>query len=66
MLVPSLVCAGTYAVSERGLLCLMCPTNFTTEADGSSECSTPVTPPPPFLARCARATSQEPADCVTT
>jgi len=36
--------AGTYGPGEGGQLCLMCPANFTTLADGSTDCDTPVRP----------------------
>lgn len=42
--------AGTYAPEAGGQLCLMCPGNYTTLADGSDSCDTPVgAPPPPLL-----------------
>lgn len=37
-------CAGTFGPSEGGELCLMCPANYTTLADGSTGCDTPVGP----------------------
>jgi hypothetical protein len=33
---------GTFGPAEGGELCLMCPANYTTLADGSVDCNTPV------------------------
>ena len=34
--------AGTFGPAEGGELCLLCPANYTTLADGSVTCDTPV------------------------
>lgn len=41
--------AGTYGPGEGGQLCLMCPADYTTLADGSTGCDTPVRPWPAQL-----------------